>query len=104
MSRPGIEPWPPQWEASTPEKNHSNSLLIAIRNIYIRSRDNDIYLVLPMMWDLMASEPVRRVWLSSSFRMRKGRPNSSKANWPMDVILESKYSPGKKQQFQEIFT
>jgi hypothetical protein len=33
MSRPGIEPGPPVWKASTLEKSHSNSLLIAIRNI-----------------------------------------------------------------------
>jgi hypothetical protein len=31
MSRPGIEPRPLRWEASTLEKSHSNSLLIAIR-------------------------------------------------------------------------
>ncbi len=30
-----IEPGPPRWEASTRGKNHSNSLLIAIGNIYI---------------------------------------------------------------------
>jgi hypothetical protein len=35
MSLPGIELGPPKWEASTSEKNHSNSLLIAIRNIYL---------------------------------------------------------------------
>jgi hypothetical protein len=28
IPRPGIEPGPPQWEASTPEKSHPNSLLI----------------------------------------------------------------------------
>ncbi len=39
MSQPGIEPGPPRWEASTLEKSHSNSLLLAIRNIYIRARD-----------------------------------------------------------------
>jgi hypothetical protein len=26
MSRPGIEPWPPAWEASTLEKSHLDSL------------------------------------------------------------------------------
>jgi hypothetical protein len=26
MSRPGTEPWPPAWEASTPEKSHLDSL------------------------------------------------------------------------------
>jgi hypothetical protein len=30
MSRPGIEPGPPQLEASTPEQSHSNSLLMVI--------------------------------------------------------------------------
>ncbi len=39
ISGPGIEPGPPQWESSTPEKSHSNSLLIAIRNIYILARN-----------------------------------------------------------------
>ncbi len=42
MSRPGIEPGPPRWEASTLEKNHSNSFLIAIRNIYICAHDSTI--------------------------------------------------------------
>ncbi len=32
---PGIKPRPPAWEASTLEKSHLDSLLIAIRNIYI---------------------------------------------------------------------
>ncbi len=40
MSRPVIEPPHPRWEASTPEKCHSNSLLLAIRNIYIWASDN----------------------------------------------------------------
>jgi hypothetical protein len=35
MSRRGIEPGPPRWEES-----HSNSLLIAIRNICIWARDH----------------------------------------------------------------
>ncbi len=26
MSRPGIEPWPPAWEASTQEKSHLDSV------------------------------------------------------------------------------
>jgi hypothetical protein len=39
MSRPGIEPGRPRWEASTLEKSHLNSLLIAIRNIYIWALD-----------------------------------------------------------------
>ncbi len=35
MSLPGIKPGPPAWEeASTLEKSHPDSLLIAIRNIY----------------------------------------------------------------------
>ncbi len=33
MSRPEIEPGPPAWEASTLEKSHPDSLLIAIQNI-----------------------------------------------------------------------
>jgi hypothetical protein len=40
MSRPGIEPRPPAWEASTLEKNQSNSLLMIIRNFYIRARES----------------------------------------------------------------
>ncbi len=39
MSRPGIKPGPPRWEASTLEKSHSKSLLIAIRNSYIWARN-----------------------------------------------------------------
>jgi hypothetical protein len=39
MSRPGTKPWSPWWKASTQEKIHSNSLLIAFENIYyIRER------------------------------------------------------------------
>jgi hypothetical protein len=34
MSWPGIEPGPSRWEASTLEKNHLNSLLIAVWNLY----------------------------------------------------------------------
>jgi hypothetical protein len=34
MSRPGIKPGPPAWEASTLEKSYPDSLLMAIRNIY----------------------------------------------------------------------
>ncbi len=36
MSRSGIEPGPQWWEASTQAKRYLNSVLIAIRNIYIR--------------------------------------------------------------------
>ncbi len=39
MSRLGIEPGPPRWEASTLEKSHSNSLLRTIRNLYIWAGD-----------------------------------------------------------------
>jgi hypothetical protein len=35
MSRLGIEPGPPWWEASTLAKIYPNSVLITIRNIYI---------------------------------------------------------------------
>jgi hypothetical protein len=45
MPQPGVEPGPPRWEAITLEKSHSNSLLIAIRNIYVRARD-----MAPPMW------------------------------------------------------
>jgi hypothetical protein len=38
MSRPGIEPGPPGWEARALEKSHSNSLFIAIQNIYMSAR------------------------------------------------------------------
>jgi hypothetical protein len=38
MSRPGIDPGSPLWEASTLEKSHSGSLLIEIRSIYISAR------------------------------------------------------------------
>ncbi len=34
MSWPGIEPGPPRWEESTLAKSYSNSVLIAIQNIY----------------------------------------------------------------------
>jgi hypothetical protein len=34
MSRPGFEPGPPAWEASTLEKSHLDSLS-AIRNLYL---------------------------------------------------------------------
>ncbi len=40
MSRSGIEPGPPRWEASAPAKSYSNSILIAIRNIIIWARDS----------------------------------------------------------------
>ncbi len=39
MFRPGIEPRPMRWEASTLAKSYSNSYLIAIRNIYIWASD-----------------------------------------------------------------
>ncbi len=39
MSRSGIKPGPPPWEASTLAKSYSKSVLIAIRNIYIWARD-----------------------------------------------------------------
>jgi hypothetical protein len=38
MSRPGTEPGPPRWEASNLAKSYLNSVLIAIRNIYILFR------------------------------------------------------------------
>ncbi len=45
MSRPGIGHGPPAWEASTLEKSYPDSLLMAIRNIYIWARrDNRIFL------------------------------------------------------------
>ncbi len=40
----GIVPGPLQWEASTLEESHLNSLLTAIRNIYIWTRDGINYL------------------------------------------------------------
>jgi hypothetical protein len=36
MSRPGMEPGPPGWDSSTLAKSYSYSLLITIRNIYMR--------------------------------------------------------------------
>ncbi len=42
MSRLGIKHVPPAWEASTLEKSHPDSLLIAIGNIYIWARDKGI--------------------------------------------------------------
>jgi hypothetical protein len=38
MSRLGIEPGPPRWEASTLAKSYLNSLLLIIRNISLSSR------------------------------------------------------------------
>jgi hypothetical protein len=35
-------PGPPAWEAITLEKSHPDSLLIAIRNIYIWARDRRV--------------------------------------------------------------
>jgi hypothetical protein len=47
MSRPEIEPGPPAWEAITLEKNHLDSLLMAIRNIYAYIWGRDIvYIIL----------------------------------------------------------
>jgi hypothetical protein len=39
MSRPGIKPGPPLWEASTLEKSHTNSVFMAIWHIYIWARN-----------------------------------------------------------------
>ncbi len=39
MSRPGIKPGPPKWEASALAKSYLNSALIAIWNIYIWASD-----------------------------------------------------------------
>jgi hypothetical protein len=39
MYRLGIKPGLPQWEASTLEKSHSNSLLTAIWNIHISAHE-----------------------------------------------------------------
>ncbi len=44
MSWPGFEPGPPVWEASTLEKSHPDSLLIAIPNCYILARDSSLFL------------------------------------------------------------
>ncbi len=40
MSRLGIKPGPPRWEANILAKSYLNSILIAIRNIYILACDN----------------------------------------------------------------
>ncbi len=55
---PGLTwPGPPAWEASTLEKSHPDSLLIAIRNIYVWARDNkNISLI-----QLILNYPVRRI-------------------------------------------
>ncbi len=53
MSRPGIKPGPLQWEASTLEKSHSNSLLMAIWNIYIWACENrkvQLYMNTKLRW------------------------------------------------------
>ncbi len=42
MSRQGIEPGPPAREASTLEKSHPDSMLIAIWNIYIWARNESL--------------------------------------------------------------
>ncbi len=48
MSQYGIKPGPLQWEASTLENSNSNSLLIAIWNIYIWAYDNVVINVVGM--------------------------------------------------------
>ncbi len=40
MSRPGFEPGPPAWEASTLQKSHPDSLIIVNRNCYIWASDS----------------------------------------------------------------
>ncbi len=50
MSRPGIEPGHPTWEASTLEKSHPDSLLIAIQNIYIWARDRTFKTKTSIVW------------------------------------------------------
>ncbi len=50
MSRPRFEPGPPAWEASTLEKSHPDSLLIAIRNYYIWARDSTILILAKHLW------------------------------------------------------
>ncbi len=42
LHRPRVKPGPPRWGASTLAKSYSNSVLIAIRNIYIWARDSII--------------------------------------------------------------
>jgi hypothetical protein len=44
MSQTGIEPGPLRWEAAL-AKSYSNSILIAIQNIYIRALDSHIILL-----------------------------------------------------------
>ncbi len=44
ISRPGIELWPPRWEASTQAKSYSNSVL-AIRKIYTWASDKILFFV-----------------------------------------------------------
>jgi hypothetical protein len=51
MYRLGIEPWP-RWEASSLEKSHSNIMLIAIWNIYIRAGDQWRILATKVLWAL----------------------------------------------------
>ncbi len=58
MSRPGIDPGP-RWEASTLEKSHSNSFLIAIRNIYILARDQ---------WRMLATILLQIIRIRSRFQ------------------------------------
>ncbi len=66
MSRPGIELWPPRWEPSTIEKSHSNSLLMAIRNICIWARDSTLI----SGASLSAALPARRLLISWSCSSR----------------------------------
>jgi hypothetical protein len=68
MSRPGIKPGPPLWEESNLAKSYSNSVLIAIQNIYIRARNNILFLDAPtqrvLTIDRGPSSPVvRMIWL-----------------------------------------
>ncbi len=44
MSRPGIKPRPPQKVAGTLAKGYSNSVFIAILNMYIWAHDNAVYI------------------------------------------------------------
>jgi hypothetical protein len=43
MSRPGIKPGPPAWEASTLEQSHPDSLLMAMWNIYTCARERSLF-------------------------------------------------------------
>ncbi len=68
MSRPGIEPGPPEWEASTLEKSHLDSLLAGYSEPLLGLRPAEqpvLYMAPPSACDDMDSTSVGRIALAS---------------------------------------